>query len=180
MAEAEESNDEDVEAEDSDEEEVAVNGATGSDEEEDEEGESDNSEDADEPDSEETDVDIADRLLQGPNLTSSLMGVLLRFRRGPFAIMGDVEKMFYQVRVPAGDRSLLRFLWWPDGDLSRPLEEYHMNVHLFGATSSPAVANFALRRTAEDFGELYRSEVRESHRDQKSFQGWVQVDRVCQ
>ena len=108
-------------------------------------------------------VSINDRLLQGPNLTSSLIGVLLRFRQEPFAVMGDVEKMFYQVRVPAKDRSLLRFLWWPDGDLSRQLEEYHMNVHLFGATSSPSCANFALRRTAQDYGSLYSPEVSKVH-----------------
>ncbi|XP_043222648.1 uncharacterized protein LOC122381925 [Amphibalanus amphitrite] len=104
-------------------------------------------------------VSLNDRLLQGPNLTSSLIGVLLRFRQEPFAIMGDVEKMFYQVRVADRDRSLLRFLWWPDGDVSRQLEDYQMNVHLFGATSSPSCANFALRRTAQDYGGLYQPEV---------------------
>ncbi|XP_043241053.1 uncharacterized protein LOC122391322 [Amphibalanus amphitrite] len=104
-------------------------------------------------------VSLNDRLLQGPNLTSSLVGVLLRFRQEPFALMGDVEKMFYQVRVPVQDRSLLRFLWWAEGDLSQQLEEYQMNVHLFGAASSPSCANFALRRTAQDFGDLYRPDV---------------------
>lgn len=36
-------------------------------------------------------------LLQGPDLTSSLVGVLLRFRQEEVAMMADVEAMFHQV-----------------------------------------------------------------------------------
>jgi len=89
-------------------------------------------------------------LLQGPDLTNSLIGVLLRFRQEPIAIMADIESMFHQARVHEEDTNLLRFLWWPDGDISRDLEEYRMKVHLFGAVSSPTCANLALRKTAED------------------------------
>lgn len=60
-----------------------------------------------------------------------------------------MEAMFHQVKVPSEDADLLRFLWWSDGDLSQALEEY-MEVHLFGATSSPSCANYALRRCADD------------------------------
>lgn len=56
------------------------------------------------------------QLLQGPNLTSSLVGVVGRFRKEPAVFMADVESMFHQVRMPAEDADLLRFLWWPDGD----------------------------------------------------------------
>nr|XP_021329205.1 uncharacterized protein LOC110439111 [Danio rerio] len=89
-------------------------------------------------------------LLQGPDLTNSLIGVLLRFREEPVAVMADIESMFYQVKVPEHDADLLRFLWWPNGRLDEPVEEFRMTVHLFGATSSPSVASYALRRTAED------------------------------
>ncbi|XP_072030104.1 uncharacterized protein [Amphiura filiformis] len=102
---------------------------------------------------------LNNELLQGPDLTSSLVGVLLRFREHPVALMADVEAMYYQVRVPKSDRDLLRFLWWPDGDINMPLQEYRMNVHVFGATSSPACANFALRQTAEDGQNRYSQEV---------------------
>ncbi|KAK0144815.1 hypothetical protein N1851_016613 [Merluccius polli] len=37
--------------------------------------------------------------------------------------------------------------------------EYRMNVHLFGATSSPSCANFALRRCAEDNKEVFSDKV---------------------
>ena len=46
---------------------------------------------------------LNDQLLQGPDLTNSLVGVLTRFRQEPIAIRSDIEAMFHQVQV-------LRFL----------------------------------------------------------------------
>ncbi|XP_030596228.1 uncharacterized protein LOC115787620 [Archocentrus centrarchus] len=89
-------------------------------------------------------------LLQGPNLTSSLLGVLTRFRQEPVAFMGDIQAMFHQVKVAEVDRDFLRFLWWPEGDFHQELKDYRMTVHLFGAVSSPSCASFALRKTADD------------------------------
>ncbi|TWW55967.1 hypothetical protein D4764_09G0010170 [Takifugu flavidus] len=89
-------------------------------------------------------------LLKGPNLTNSLIGVLLRFCHGNVAILADVEKMYYQVKIPPEHVDFLRFLWWEDGNTSQPLKEYRMTVHIFGATSSASCASYALRRTAED------------------------------
>ena len=93
---------------------------------------------------------LNDKLLQGPDLTNSLVGVLTRFRQDPVAFMSDVEAMFHQVRVNPEDRSALRFLWWPDGNLDLEPEEFVMTVHLFGAVSFPSCANFALKKTATD------------------------------
>ncbi|KAL7827071.1 hypothetical protein SRHO_G00327890 [Serrasalmus rhombeus] len=38
-------------------------------------------------------------LLQGPDLTNNLLGVLMRFRQGHIALMADIQAMFHQVRV---------------------------------------------------------------------------------
>ena len=89
-------------------------------------------------------------LMQGPDLTNSLVGVLTRFRENSIAVMGDVEAMFYQVHVTSEDSDYLRYLWWPGGELNKEPEEYQMKVHLFGGVSSPSCASFALRKTAED------------------------------
>lgn len=102
---------------------------------------------------------LNDELFQGPDLTNNLVGVLIRFRQEPVAVMGDVQSMFHQVRVPEEDRDLLRFLWWPRGDFSKELEEYRMTVHLFGAVSSPSCANFAMRRNAEDHRHEFSPDV---------------------
>lgn len=73
--------------------------------------------------------------------------------------MADVEAMFHQVKVPPEDADLLRFLWWPNGDITQPMEEYRMEVHLFGATSSPSCASYALRRCAEDNTRLFDADT---------------------
>ena len=98
---------------------------------------------------------LNESLIPGPDLTNSLVGVLLRFRKERVPFMADIEKMFYQVKVPESQRDLLRFLWWPGGDTSKPLTRYRMKVHIFGAVSSPGCSNYALKRTATDFSEAY-------------------------
>ncbi|XP_028418430.1 uncharacterized protein LOC114543776 [Dendronephthya gigantea] len=42
---------------------------------------------------------LNDQLMQGPDLTNSLLGVLMRFREDEAAFMADIESMFHQVRV---------------------------------------------------------------------------------
>jgi len=95
-------------------------------------------------------VSLNDCVLQGPDLTNKLVGVLLRFRQEHVAIMADIEAMFCQVRVAPKDQDVLRFLWWPDGDMNQEREIYKMVIHLFGGVWSPSCANFALLRTADD------------------------------
>ena len=46
-------------------------------------------------------------LLQGPDLTNNLTGVLCRFREESIAFMCDIEAMFHQVRVDESHRDLL-------------------------------------------------------------------------
>lgn len=102
---------------------------------------------------------LNDNLLQGPDLTNSIIGVLMRFRQSPIALVADIEAMFHQVRVCEKDRDVLRFLWWPQGKLHDEPKEYHMNVHLFGATSSPSCAAFSLKRTANDNVDKFSREA---------------------
>ena len=102
---------------------------------------------------------LNDKILQGPDLTNSIVGVLLRFRQEPIAIVADIESMFHQVKVSEDDRDALRFLWWPGGDMSQKPASYRMNVHLFGATSSPSCASYSLRRTAADNAAMFSNDV---------------------
>ena len=68
--------------------------------------------------------------------------------------MGDIDAMFYQIRVPDNQKGFLRFFWWPDG-----LTEYQIYVYLFGAVSSPSCSNFDVRRAADDAEEHVGSET---------------------
>lgn len=104
-------------------------------------------------------MSLNDRLLQGPDLTNSLVGVLIRFRQEQVAMIADIEAMFHQVRVSSEDCDALRFLWWPNGELDREPKCYQMNVHIFGAKSSPSCASYALRKTATDNTNEFNTET---------------------
>ena len=96
-------------------------------------------------------VSLNNQLHHGPDLTNSLLGVLLRFRQYPIALVADIDRegMFNQVKVPPEDADALRCLWWVNCHLERP-SEFHMTSHIFSATDSPSCANFCLKRAAED------------------------------
>ncbi|XP_066932171.1 uncharacterized protein [Clytia hemisphaerica] len=87
-------------------------------------------------------------LVQGPDLANHLIGVLMRFRQEHVAFTADIESMFFQIKIPESQRRFHQFLWWRDGDYSKPPVTYEMNAHLQGSTSSPSCSNFALKRTA--------------------------------
>lgn len=95
---------------------------------------------------------LKEQLLQGPDLTSSLVGVIIRFRQEPVAVMADVEAMFHQVRVPEADSDLLRFLWWPGGDWPQDLVEHKMVVPRLVAPVLPCES--ALRTIGKSLGLL--------------------------
>ena len=91
-------------------------------------------------------VCLNDKLMQGPDLANSLVGVLLRFRAGTIAVTSDIEKMFYSVRIPLTDSNFLRFLWYDAGDINSTPVQFRLRVHVFGAKSSPSCANYALQQ----------------------------------
>ena len=90
---------------------------------------------------------LNDKCYKGPNLTNALLGVLLRFRQHEFACTADVESMYYQVRVPVGDRNALRFLWYGS---SGHVTTYRMTSHVFGGVWCSSAATYAMRRVIED------------------------------
>ena len=102
------------------------------------------------------------QLLQGPDLTNQLIGVLIRFRQERVAVTADIESMFYQVRIPPEQRRLVRFLWWEDGNIDGQLLDYQMCVHIFGGSSSPSCSNFALRQAAVDGEDEFGIEAAET------------------
>ena len=101
------------------------------------------------------------QLLKDPDFMSSLIGELTRFRKENVAVVGDIKEMFHQVFVDPKDRQYLRFLWWAGGDLTSETVTHQMNVHLFGATSSPACAQFSLLQASEDQKNEFDDEVRQ-------------------
>ena len=93
-------------------------------------------------------------LLNGPDFFNRLVSVLFRFRQKRFTLTGDVKDFFYQVKCHSLDRAALRCLWWSDESMKDTVVLEAL-VHIFGATSSPAVANFVLRHHAEIIKDKY-------------------------
>ncbi|XP_033727618.1 uncharacterized protein LOC117316950 [Pecten maximus] len=104
-------------------------------------------------------VSLNNVLLKGPDLTNSLIGVLMRFRQGAVAISGDIESMFYCFSVLKDHQDFLSFFWYKDNDPSQQLIEYRMRKNVFGNRPSPAVANFGLRKVVEDASDDIREFV---------------------
>ena len=99
------------------------------------------------------------QLLQGPEMTNNLTGVLCRFRQDRIAFMCEIQGMFLQVKVDVEHRNLLKFLWWDNPELKGDPVEFRMTVLLFGANSLPGCANFALKTTADRYEETCGSAV---------------------
>ncbi|XP_026110661.1 uncharacterized protein LOC113084551 isoform X2 [Carassius auratus] len=91
-------------------------------------------------------------LLPGPTLSSSLLGVLLRFREHAIAISSDIKGMFHQVRLLPEDKPLLRFLW-RDLKTEEPPSIYTWQVLPFGTTCSPCCATYALQKHVFDHSQ---------------------------
>ena len=98
---------------------------------------------------------LNNQVFPGPDLTNKLIGVLLKFRLRPVAVMADIEAMFHQVKVEQSDQDVLRFLWWKNGDMDQQPDVFRMTSHLFGGAWSPSCCAYALRRTVEDHGKGY-------------------------
>ncbi|XP_057316774.1 uncharacterized protein LOC130657792 [Hydractinia symbiolongicarpus] len=93
-------------------------------------------------------ISLNDNLLPGPDLLNNLVSVLLTFRTYRYAIMADIEKMFHQVKVSRTEQDALRFVWREN--TSDNIDDFAMQVHLFGKVDSPCCANYALRQTSID------------------------------
>ncbi|XP_022089375.1 uncharacterized protein LOC110978578 [Acanthaster planci] len=81
------------------------------------------------------------------------------FGKEEVSFMVDVKGMFHQFCVEEKFCNLLRFLWWENGDPEKPVGDYRMKVHLFGAASSPGCANFGLKRAADDREDEFSTEA---------------------
>ena len=104
-------------------------------------------------------ISLNDILLTGPDQTNSLLGILLRFRQEAIAVMADIRQMFYCFKVPETQRNFLRFFWFKDNNPDSELVEYRMCVHVFGNSSSPAVATYGLRKTASVGKDTFGTDV---------------------
>ena len=103
-------------------------------------------------------IHLNGQLSTGPDLLNSLVGVLIRFRRHKVAVSADIRNFFHMIHVAEEDISALRFLFFKDENMDEIMDLESL-VNIFGAGSSPAVANFTLKYHASRIREKYGDEV---------------------
>lgn len=92
---------------------------------------------------------LNDYWMKGPDLLNNLFGVVLRFREREVALVGDISKMYHRILIPEPDQQVHRFLW-RNLETSREPDVYVKTVLTFGDKPAPAMAQTALRKTAEE------------------------------
>ena len=92
---------------------------------------------------------------KGPNLTNSLVEILLRFRLHRIALTADIEKDFLQLKVKEEYRRYFRRFY----NLRNPktnkgtgqLAVYHFNVNIFGSRASYFILAAVLQRHLQKY-----------------------------
>ena len=91
---------------------------------------------------------LNDYWAKGPNLLNNLIGILLRFRERKVAMIGDIKKMYYAIKISSVDQHTHRFLW-RDCDINSKPDTYIMKSISFGDKPAGNIAITALNKTAE-------------------------------
>ena len=83
------------------------------------------------------------------DMLNNFFGVVLRFREKEVALVGDISKMYHRVLIPPHDQHVHCFLW-RNLDTSRKLDKCVKTVLTFGDKPALAMAQIALRKTAQE------------------------------
>ncbi|KAJ8009691.1 hypothetical protein DPEC_G00094140 [Dallia pectoralis] len=87
-----------------------------------------------------------DLLLKGPDVLNPIRAVLLRFRKGAHAALGDIRKMYNSVWLEERVMHLHRFLWRDQQD--EEIGEYVITRVNIGDRPAGCIAQLAMRETA--------------------------------
>ncbi|TDH04609.1 hypothetical protein EPR50_G00134580 [Perca flavescens] len=88
-----------------------------------------------------------DLLLKGPDVLNPIRAVLLRFRRGVHAALGDIRKMYNSVWLEYLEMHLHRFLWRNTEE--EEIEDYAITRVNIGDRPAGCIAQLAMRETTE-------------------------------
>ncbi|KAM4521343.1 uncharacterized protein PAE49_002487, partial [Odontesthes bonariensis] len=91
-------------------------------------------------------VSMNDLLLKGPDVLNPIRAVLLRFREGVNAALGDITKMYNSVWLEEREMHLHRFLWRDSPE--EEIGEYAITRVNIGDKPAGCIAQLAMRETA--------------------------------
>ena len=88
-----------------------------------------------------------------------LFDIVLRSRKHPYCVTGDIQKAFLQINVDERDRDAQRTLWY-DNLTDRNIVEFRFTRVTFGATPSPYVLGSTLQKHVRTFDKEYPKTVK--------------------
>ena len=86
-----------------------------------------------------------DILLKGPDVLNPIRAALLRYRRGVYAALGDIRKMYNSVWLEEREMHLHRFLWRDNPD--EEMGQYTITRVNIGDRPAGCIAQVAMRET---------------------------------
>ena len=116
-------------------------------------------------------ISLNQALYQGPNLIVELAFLLLRFMRGVFGSVSDIEKAFLRITIAERDRDALRFFWFEDPlDPYSRLNTFRFKAVMFGSAASPFQLAAVLQTLIND--DCHNAKVK------KALEEGIYVDNV--
>ncbi|KAM9744581.1 uncharacterized protein ACNS7B_011726 [Menidia menidia] len=91
-------------------------------------------------------ISMNDLLIKGPDVLNQIRAVLLRFREGTYAALGDIKKMYNSVWLEEREVHLHRFIWRDSEE--EEVEDYAITRVNIGDKPAGCIAQLAMRETA--------------------------------
>ncbi|XP_054911875.1 uncharacterized protein LOC129376308 isoform X3 [Poeciliopsis prolifica] len=91
-------------------------------------------------------ISMNDLLRKGPDVLNQIRAVLLRFREGAYAALGDIKKMYNSVWLEEREVHLHRFIWRDSED--EKVGDYAITRVNIGDKPAGCIAQLAMRETA--------------------------------
>ena len=89
---------------------------------------------------------LNDILMVGPVIQSDLYSILIRFRTHNVVLIGDIEKMYRQVRVDSNFRALQLILWRENAGM--PIRTFRLGTLTYGTAPASFLATRCLKELA--------------------------------
>ncbi|XP_061724321.1 uncharacterized protein LOC133530427 [Cydia pomonella] len=96
---------------------------------------------------------LADSMLMGPTLQPDLRSLIIRWRCHKICVVGDIVKMYRQVRMTNNHTDLQRIVWRDEA--TGNLESYQLLTVTFGTAAAPWLAVRTLLQLADDESERH-------------------------
>lgn len=98
-------------------------------------------------------VSLNDTVAIGKIRQPKMLELLVRWRKYKVAVVGDIEKMYKQIRVAEDQQHILLILW--RNDVNDKFETFALTTVTFGVANAPCTAIKVLETLAEEVKEKY-------------------------